>query len=56
VRGAFAVAHLREQSDNAHISLLVGDLTTRRGVDAIGDASLGRGRALDVLLASSRCA
>jgi len=49
-RGEAAVAQLREQSGNPHISLLVGDLTTRRGVDAVADAWLGRGRALDVLV------
>lgn len=49
-RGEAAVAALRDETGNPDIALLLGDLTSRQGVEALARGWRARGRALDVLV------
>jgi NAD(P)-dependent dehydrogenase (short-subunit alcohol dehydrogenase family) len=49
-RGEHAVARIRAESGNEAVSLVTGDLSTRAGVAALGDALLGVVDLIDVLV------
>jgi NAD(P)-dependent dehydrogenase (short-subunit alcohol dehydrogenase family) len=49
-RGAEAVAHIEQASGSKTVELVTGDLSTRAGVEALGDALLKRVDRIDVLI------
>ncbi|MEZ4316270.1 MAG: SDR family NAD(P)-dependent oxidoreductase [Myxococcota bacterium] len=49
-RGSAAVAHIRQASGSETVELVTGDLSTRAGAKALGDALLARVDRIDVLI------
>lgn len=49
-RGAAAVARIRQASGNEAVELVTGDLSTRAGVQALGDALVAAADRIDVLV------
>lgn len=49
-RGAAAVAHIREQSGSDAVELVIGDLSTKAGVDALAEALKATLDRIDVLV------
>ena len=49
-RGEAAVAHIREQSGNDDVELVIGDLSTKAGVDALAEALNAKLNRIDVLV------